>query len=268
MTRAAAERRKIVQYNDIKQFHFSATGTTQKIVQEIGQVFDAGSRQRDLLREPLDGPTTVGADSLAIVGMPVYGGRIPAHCADMLKNLKGTNSPAIAVVVYGNRDYDDALLELRDILRDNGFLVFAAGAFVARHSMLPRVAETRPDQSDLRAIAEFSRQCGAKLKRMTGEEEAVPVKGEFPYKQAVGVPLRPSADKRCTACGVCANVCPTAAISKEAPPSRDKKRCISCAACVTVCPERAMDFRGIPYRLFEPILGWAFRARREPQTFL
>ena len=257
-----------MRYNDVKLFYFSATGTTQKIVQEIGRGFHVESSERDLLREPLENAETVGADSLAIVGMPVYGGRIPAHCADMLKKLKGANTPAIAVVVYGNRDYDDALLELRDILSGNGFLVFAGGAFVARHSMLPRVAETRPDQSDLRVIAEFSRQCEAKLRRMAGTEKSVQVAGEFPYKKAVGVPLWPSADKRCTACGVCANVCPTAAISKKNPPSRDKKRCISCAACVSVCPERAMDFRGIPYRLFEPLLGWAFRARREPQTFL
>lgn len=257
-----------MQYSNSKLFYFSATGTTQKIVQEIGRGLGTEGSERDLLREPLERMETVAANSLAIVGMPVYGGRIPAHCADMLKKLKGANTPAIAVVAYGNRDYDDALLELRDILSGNGFLVFAAGAFVARHSLFPRVAATRSDQNDLRAIAEFARQCDAKLKRMTGGEKPVQVKGESPYKQAVGVPLRPSADKRCNACGVCASACPTGAISKENPPAKDKKRCISCAACVAACPEQAMTFRGIPYRLFESLFSWAFRARREPQAFV
>lgn len=257
-----------MQYNNIKLFYFSATGTTKKIVQEIGCGLGMESSGRDLLREPLDNTEAVGADSLVIVGMPVYGGRIPVHCADMLKKLKGVNTPAIAVVVYGNRDYDDALLELRDILSSNGFLVFAAGAFVARHSLLPRVAATRPDQDDLRAIAEFSRQCETKLKRMTGEEKPIQVKGKSPYKQVTSVPLRPSADKRCTSCGVCANICPTGAISKENFQVKDKKHCISCAACVATCPEQAMGFRGIPYRLCELLLGWTFRVRREPQTFV
>lgn len=257
-----------MEYRNVEQFCFSATGTTKKIVKEIGRNFGMESDVRDLLRKPLESTETAGGDSLVIVGMPVYGGRIPAHCADMLKKLKGTNTPAIAVVVYGNRDYDDALLELRDILSENGFLVFAAGAFVARHSLFPRTAATRPDQSDLRVIAEFSRQCEAKLKHMTGSEKPVSVKGKFPYRQIVGVPLRPSVDKRCTACGVCSGICPTGAIRNGKHPLEDKKRCISCAACITACPEQALAFRGIPYRLFESLFGRVFRARREPQTFL
>lgn len=257
-----------MEYRNVKQFYFSATGTTQKVVQEIGRHFNAKSGGRDILREPLVTEETLGGDSLAIVGMPVYGGRIPAHCAEMLAQLKGAGTPAIAVAVYGNRDYDDALLELTEILNANGFLVFAAGAFVAQHSLLPNVGAARPDQSDMRAIAEFSKQCGAKLERMTGSEETVQVRGNSPYKGAAGVPLRPSADSRCTACGVCANICPTGAISKENPPASDNKLCISCAACVSACPEQAMAFRGIAYRLFGTIFGWVFRARREPEVFL
>lgn len=62
----------------------------------------------------------------------------------------------MAVVVYGNRDYEDALLELHDILSENGFVVVAAGAFVARHSIFPDVAAGRPDRDDLDRMAEFA----------------------------------------------------------------------------------------------------------------
>lgn len=37
-------------------------------------------------------------------------------------------TPAIAVCVYGNRDYDDALIELKDAIEANGFKTVAAAA--------------------------------------------------------------------------------------------------------------------------------------------
>lgn len=257
-----------MQYRNIQQFYFSATGTTRKVVQEIGRHFESEATQRDLLREPLTSTVPLAADSLAIIGMPVYCGRIPEHCAKMLENLKGTNTPAIAVVVYGNREYDDALLELTEILNRNGFLVFGAGAFVAQHSIVSGVAKSRPDESDLLKIEEFSRRCGEKLRRMTGAEEPIRVKGNSPYKPAVSVPLKPSASHLCTACGVCAELCPTGAISKENPLVKNKKLCISCAACVAACPHKAQAFRGILYTLFGMLFQFKCRARREPETFV
>ena len=56
------------------------------------------------------------------------------------------------MVVYGNRDYEDALLELSDRAKDWGLTPVAAGAFIGEHSYsrpsLP-VAEGRPDEDDL-----------------------------------------------------------------------------------------------------------------------
>lgn len=257
-----------MRHRDIQHFYFSATGTTKKIVQEVGRHFGMESNQHDLLRAPLSGVETLPADSLAIIGMPVYCGRIPAHCAEMLAKLKGTNTPAIAVVVYGNRDFDDALLELTEILTGNGFLVFGAGAFVAQHSIVPRVAENRPDESDLVKIEEFSRQCGEKLYQMTGAEKSIRVEGNTPYKPAVAVPLKPSANNQCTACGVCANLCPTGAISKENPRVKDSGLCISCAACINACPQKSRAFRGVLYTLFGMVFQFKCRNRREPRTFV
>lgn len=257
-----------MQHNNIQQFYFSATGTTQKVVQEIGRHFDVEATQRNILREPINSSEMLAANSLAVIGVPVYSGRIPTLCAEMLGNLKGANTPAIAVVVYGNRDYDDALLELTDLLKNNGFLVIGAGAFVAQHSIFPRVAEDRPDQSDLLQIAEFAQQCGAKLKQMTGEEKPVQVKGNSPYKKPAPVPLKPSASKQCTACGACTSVCPAGAINKENPPAKNKDLCISCAACIAVCPQKAQAFRGIPYTLFGKLFQRKCRVRREPETFI
>lgn len=258
-----------MQYKNIQQFYFSATGTTQKVVQEIGRHFDGAATQQNISREPINSIETLAADSLVIIGVPVYSGRVPTLCAKMLENLKGANTPVIAVVVYGNRDYDDALLELTEILKNNGFLIIGAGAFVAQHSIFPRVAEARPDQSDLLQIEEFARRCGAKLEHMTGAEKSVQVKGNAPYKKAAPVPLKPSANSpQCNACGACSRVCPTGAISKENPPVKNKDLCISCAACIAACPQKAQAFRGVLYTLFGMLFQRKCSIRREPETFL
>ncbi len=55
-------------------------------------------------------------NDIVIVGVPVYAGRVPKVLLKYLNSIKGKGALAVAVVVYGNRNYDDALIELRDIL--------------------------------------------------------------------------------------------------------------------------------------------------------
>lgn len=63
---------------------------------------------------------------LCVIAVPVYGGRVAATALQRLQRLKGNGSPAILVVVYGNRDYEDALLELRDTAVQLGFVPLTA----------------------------------------------------------------------------------------------------------------------------------------------
>jgi hypothetical protein len=81
---------------------------------------------------------SVSAPLLAVV--PVYGGRVPEVALERLRALKGNGGPAIAVVVYGNRAYEDALLELHTELTANGYKVIAAAAFIAEHSIVRSIS--------------------------------------------------------------------------------------------------------------------------------
>ena len=87
-------------------------------------------------------------DSITIIAVPVYAGRVAPIALQRLRRLRGNNAPAILITVYGNRDYEDALVELRDETIQLGFTPLAAGAFIGEHSYsrpnMP-IAEGRPD---------------------------------------------------------------------------------------------------------------------------
>lgn len=206
---------------------------------------------------------------LLIVGVPVYGGRVPAMVVERFNTIKGNNTPAIIVCVYGNRDYDDAMLELSDIVRANGFIPFAAAAVVAEHCIFPKVATDRPDADDWKKIDTFCKEAKGALNKFDPRvPKELPIKGNRPYKKAGGVPLHPSADKDCNECGTCARQCPTGAISLENPKITDTDKCISCARCINVCPQKARKFRGAMYKTIGFMFVKGFSKRREPEFII
>lgn len=106
--------------------YFSPTHTTSRVLQNIAKGFGGPMRQLDITHDPLSAAHSAPSDELVMVGVPVYGGRIPALVYSRLESLSGHGRPAVAVVVYGNRAYEDALLELQTLLTAKGFQVVAA----------------------------------------------------------------------------------------------------------------------------------------------
>lgn len=106
------------------------------------------------------------ADSVVVVAVPVYGGRVAGTAVERLSRLKGNGSSAVAIVLYGNRAYEDALVELQDLLEEQGFRVEAAAAFIGEHSYsrpeMP-IAEGRPDGSDMDKARDFGADVAGKL---------------------------------------------------------------------------------------------------------
>lgn len=121
----------------IYSYYFSASGTTEDIVRSIagniGGGDDAVVVHHNLTGMRAETAPEPDRDDVVLFAAPVYGGRLPAMAAERFRRIRGAGQKCVAVVVYGNRDYEDALLELHDILSENGFVVVAAGAFVARH---------------------------------------------------------------------------------------------------------------------------------------
>ena len=174
----------------------------------------------------------------------------------------------MAVAVYGNRHYDEALAEMQDLLSGQGFRLVAAAAFIGRHCIFPEVASGRPDAADAERMAAFAEACRPVLEAPAGAlgDMKVPGSGELPpYKR---VPFCPMPTDECTQCGQCAELCPVGAISAEDVTKVDASRCIACGRCVVVCPVGGRRFGGEAYAAASAHFVAAFSARREPEWFV
>lgn len=214
-------------------YYFSPTGETKKVTQIFVDAMEREAKWYDMgKKEMLPEESTA---EFTVVAAPVFGGRIPSVVREKIKKLKGSEKKAVTLAVYGNRAYEDALLEMNDVLTENGFTVIASGAFVAQHSMAPEVGVGRPDQEDAKEICEFAKSV---LNKKSADGVQVP--GNHPYKPEMNVPCTPISLPSCKRCGVCVTACPTDAISMTVKGiATDKEKCILCMACTHACPEQA-----------------------------
>lgn len=247
--------------------YFSPSGTTEKVIKMFASNFENETVNYNILNEIPKENVSFDSEDITVFAVPVFAGRVPAVCAERLNFFKGSKTPAIVMAVYGNREYDDALLELTDIVKKNGFVVIGAGAFIAQHSIFNAVAEGRPDAKDESALIEFSTKCKDVLNNFTGAE-VISVKGNSPYMDAQPVPFFPESDSKCDECGACATVCPANAIPGEHPSQTIQEKCIACTACIHICPQKSRAFRGEKF----PMISQGFAAknseRKEPEFFI
>jgi ferredoxin len=263
--------------NTVKLIYFSPTGTTKSVLEGIAQGLQAETIKHLDMTLP-DASTRAIAEThgeLAIVGAPVYGGRLPPDAAQRLHRLAGDDTPAVVVVVYGNREYEDALLELNNLVTEAGFIPVAGGAFIGEHSFnseaMP-IATGRPDEEDLEKATEFGKAIREKMRGLNTLDEMVPLKvpGDFPYKKWSKWPgVAPSTQEAtCIQCETCISVCPTAAITMDGTLKTNSDICIVCCACVKACPTGARIADHPRIRQSQEWLSTNCRQRKEPETFL
>ena len=212
-------------------YYFSPTGGTKKSGKILACELAETVNEIDLA----DKNAVPASSDIVLVAAPVYGGRIPQLVSDKLAKLDGNGKKAITAVVYGVRAYDDALLELNDVMKNSGFEVVASAALVAQHSMVPEVGASRPDKADEAEIIQYAKRVADILKE--DKTSALSVPGNYPYKPGMKTSATPISLSECTGCGNCASLCPTEAISvTDTAVTTDIEKCIMCMACVANCP--------------------------------
>jgi ferredoxin len=268
-------------FNSIKLVYFSPTQTTKKVVGTIAQGIQSESVEQFDLTPP-DARTQEFDEihnQLAIIGTPVYGGRIPIDAAYRLRRLKAYETPTAIVVVYGNREYEDALIELRDIAIEVGFVPIAGGVFIGENTAnyaldddSAKIAEGRPDSKDLKKAIRFGINVRQKVGniRKLDEVSLLHIPGNFPYKELVSPPkTSPVTQERiCAKCGGCAEVCPTAAIVVGEEVMTDQDACIMCCACVKYCPTGARVCEHTWMRQAGEWLSEKYGMRKEPEVYI
>jgi ferredoxin len=266
--------------------YFSATGTTKKIVTELADALagSLGTSREDFdftLPAARTAAPAVAAEDFVVFGTPVYAGRVPNVLLKYLGTVQGAGAVALPVSVYGNRNYDDALVELKDILEERGFYVLSAGAFVGEHSFSEVLAKGRPDELDMAVALRFAEQVAEKARR-TPSKDAVtaprvkgipkPYRGYYQPRNADGTPadlrkVKPEVGEGCNDCLICAQVCPMGSISF------DNVReyigiCVKCGACVKKCPQKARYYRDVSYLHHKRELEEGLTRRAEPELFV
>lgn len=248
------------------QITFSPTGGTQSVADHIMGEWPAPAEKLDLTKKDFSG-FTLEKDDLVLLAVPSYGGRVPSLAAQRLALLQGSQARCVIVCVYGNRAYEDTLVELQDIAEQAGFQVFAAIAAIAEHSIMHQYASGRPDQSDRMELARFGAQALDKF-GAGNFAKTLSVPGNRPYKKAGGAGLVPKAGKACTACGLCAESCPAQAISTDSLSTADSKKCISCMRCVVRCPHTARKVNGAMVSVAALAIKKACSERKSNELFL
>ncbi|MGH4138393.1 flavodoxin family protein [Clostridium sp.] len=174
---------------DIKKvsvIYFSPNGATKKIVNKIAR--NIGSydvEEIDLtLVESRNKKMKFSKDELVVIGFPVYADRLPVVCNEIFKSIEGNNTPTIAIVSYGNRDYGDALLELTAGLKKLNMKVISGAAIIGEHCQNKNIATNRPDEEDNVKILEYVNKIKDKINSIVQIEETedISVKGSYPYK--------------------------------------------------------------------------------------
>lgn len=266
--------------------YFSPTGTTRTVITCLARALASNlaipieywdftlPRQRRLSPQ-------FRLSDLFVIGLPVYAGRLPNLMLKYLSSFVGEGALAVPVVLFGNRSYGNALIELRDLLEQSGFHTVAAAAFVGQHSFSGVLAQGRPDAADLGIADRFAENIITRIKEIRDVHALAPVPvpglggpdygGYYQPLGHTGTPVRilkvkPVTTSDCIHCKCCVNVCPLGSINPMDTGQIDGI-CIKCNACIKVCPVHAKQLIDPAYLSHVQYLETTYNSRSAVELF-
>ncbi len=261
--------------NKLKTIYVSPAGTTKTIVKVISNAINFEfSEQIDITNpKSREMKTETASDELLLIAVPVYMGRVPSVLTDYFNNFTADNTPVICVVVYGNRAYDDALLELKDIMTNCGCKTVAAAAFIAEHSFSSSEFPSsvgRPDKNDLMKAEYFGEKIKSIIEKLSTTDNInnFRIPGNYPYGGTKNLWHLDfiSVNENCNKCMNCVSNCPVAAINYHDVGEIDINKCTLCCACIKLCPQQAKTMKAGPMKE-AAIRCTKFAERKEAEFF-
>ncbi len=265
--------------------YYSAAGTTKRVTERIARAL-ADKLGAEFAVDDFSLPASrqaarnFASGELVVFGTPVYAGRVPNKMLPEVQKLfKADGALAIPVVTFGNRNFDNGLIELRNELEKNGFHTVAGAGIACRHVFSDVLAAGRPDEEDLKAIDAFAASAAEKIKNLTDVPSPIAVRGDDPVGpyytplKEDGTPAKFLKAKPltktdlCDKCGKCVAACPMGSIDPS-DPSLVPGLCIKCHACVRVCPTGAKYFADPDLASHIAMLEKNYMRRAEPEFFI
>ena len=241
---------------------FSPSGGTEQVAEVICKQWSREIEKIDLCNPNEDfAKYNIDKDALVLIAVPCYNGRMPQVAKERMSKIKGNGAKCAVLCVYGNRAYEDTLVELEDVANDCGFTVIAGVAAIAEHSIYLYCGIGRPNYSDENRLKEIARDIFGKFNKNIDTKPEI--KGNRPYKKLSKFSIVPNkVYKTCDKCGVCVEDCPVQAIDSVTLKS-DPDKCISCMRCVYHCPKESRDVNKIKYSIISAIL---FKEASKPKS--
>lgn len=275
--------------NEAHLIYFSPTHTSKQVAEAIVHGTDIKKVvTTNITLNPAE-EIVLPASVLAVIVVPVYGGSVAPLAMERLQSIRGTDTPVVLVVVYGNRAYEKALTELDAYALPHGFKVIAGATFIGEHSYSSEkypIAVGRPDENDLSIAVHFGKTVQEKILAASTSGTLYPVdvrsikRPSQPFlpllrflrkviklrKSKVPLPRAPwlEDESLCTHCGVCVVHCPVGAIIKGDETHTNVDKCIKCCACVKSCKQNARTY-DTPFAV---LLSQCFTRQKEPRTIV
>ena len=255
--------------SNVVELIFSPTGGTEKVANQLGNSLGKVKEVVHLNRYGVDfTDVKIEKEDLVVIAAPVFEAVIPDTAIERIKEIRGNGANCVVVAVYGNRAYDDGLIQLKDTAELCGFQVVAAIAAVAEHSIMRQFGTGRPDSEDIKDLQAFAE----KIKKKLTENEKVNtdyfVPGNHEYKRIGNLNVVPKANGKCVKCGKCADACPVGAITRTNMKTGDSSRCISCMACIAACPVKARKLNGLLLTVASAKMKPLLSGRKPNEIFL
>lgn len=131
----------------------------------------------------------LGPETVVLIAMPVYMGKIPLPGIKAMRNIAGESAMTLALVSYSGRSFGNALYELKEYASDRGFEPIGAGAFAISYGAVRGSARPGSLAMDTEALSDFGKASTAKIMRLGGcdidglriKPAPLEVKGNMPW---------------------------------------------------------------------------------------